>query len=169
MEQIEAFSPHINFSTDGSQYLTFVLGQHEYGMEILKVQEIKAYAPVTPVPDMPVYMKGVANLRGSIIPVIDLRIRFSVPVVEYTPFTVMIVIQVGTKVMGVVVDGVSDVLRIAEADIQPAPDVSLRVDTGFIYGIVQAEDKLVVLLDIEKVLSEEEIAGPNSTAEVRTE
>jgi purine-binding chemotaxis protein CheW len=90
-------------------------------------------------------------------------------VVEYTPFTVMIVIQVGTKVMGVVVDGVSDVLRIAEADIQPAPDVSLRVDTGFIYGIVQAEDKLVVLLDIEKVLSEEEIAGPNSTAEVRTE
>lgn len=164
MEELETFSAHVNFSTDGSQYLTFVLGQEEYGIEILKVQEIKAYAPVTPVPQMPACMKGVTNLRGSIIPVIDLRMRFSIPVVEYTPFTVIIVVQVGTKVMGVIVDGVSDVLRIAETDIQPAPDVSLQVDTGFIHGMVQAGDKLVVLLDIEKVLSDEELTGLDSTA-----
>src|SRR5438105_13877699 len=105
-----------------NQYLTFALGDEEYGVEILKVQEIRGYAPITPIPNTPPHIKGVMNLRGAIIPVVDLRRKLAMPATECSPFTVIIVVTVGTRVMGVIVDAVSDVLDIPPMDIQPTPD-----------------------------------------------
>ena len=152
MEQLATLNSQIGFASDGNQFLTFVLGEEEYGVEILKVQEIKGYSAVTPIPNTPAYVKGVMNLRGSIIPVVDLRAKLSMHETAYNQFTVIIVVTVGAKVMGLVVDAVSDVLNIPKADIQPTPDFGAQVDARFISGLAKAGDKLVVLLDIEKVL-----------------
>jgi purine-binding chemotaxis protein CheW len=159
MEQLDTLSNQISFATDGSQYLTFRLGQEEYGVEILKVQEIKGYSAITPVPNTPAYFKGVMNLRGTIVPVVDLRAKFGMPEAEYNQFTVIIVLMVGTKVMGLIVDAVSDVLNIPKKDIQPTPDFGAQVDAQFINGMAKAGDKLVVLLDIDRVLGGAELAG----------
>ena len=152
MEQLDTLSSQISFATDGSQYLTFRLRDEEYGVEILKVQEIKGYTAITPVPNTPGYLKGVMNLRGTIVPVVDLRAKFGMEAAEYTAFTVIIVLTVGTKVMGLIVDAVSDVLNIPKTDIQATPDFGAQVDARFISGMAKAGDKLVVLLDIDRVL-----------------
>ncbi len=162
MEQLDALSDKISFATDGSQYLTFTLGQEEYGVEILKVQEIRGYSAVTPIPNTPNYIKGVMNLRGTIIPVVDLRAKLGMTEAEYNQFTVIIVVMVGTKVMGLIVDSVSDVLNIPKSDIQAAPDFGGDVDARFIQGMAKAGEKLVVLLDIDKVLNEEDLATAES-------
>jgi purine-binding chemotaxis protein CheW len=162
MEQLDALSSQISFATDGSQYLTFTLGYEEYGVEILKVQEIKGYSAITPIPSTPPSLKGVMNLRGTIIPVVDLRAKFGMAEAEYNQFTVIIVVTVGAKIMGLVVDAVSDVLNIPRADIQETPDFGAQVDARFINGMAKAGDKLVVLLDIDKVLSGEELAALGS-------
>jgi purine-binding chemotaxis protein CheW len=158
MEQLDALSSQISFATDGSQYLTFTLGGEEYGVEILKVQEIKGYSAVTPIPNTPPYVKGVMNLRGTIIPVVDLRAKLSMAEAEYNQFTVIIVVTVGTKVVGVVVDSVSDVLNIPKTDVQATPDFGAEVDARFINGMAKAGEKLVVLLDIDRVLRGDELA-----------
>ncbi len=162
MEQLDALSNQISFATDGSQYLTFRLGEEEYGVEILKVQEIKGYSAITPIPNTPVYLKGVMNLRGTIVPVVDLRAKFTMAAAQYNQFTVIIVLTVGTKVMGLVVDAVSDVLNIPHTDIQATPDFGAQVDARFISGMAKAGEKLVVLLDIDKVLGGEELAAVGS-------
>jgi purine-binding chemotaxis protein CheW len=162
MEQLDALSNQISFATDGSQYLTFTLGQEEYGVEILKVQEIKGYSAITPIPNTPAYLKGVMNLRGTIIPVVDLRAKFAMMQAEYNQFTVIIVVTVGSKIMGLVVDAVSDVLNIPRTDIQDTPDFGAQVDAQFINGMAKAGEKLVVLLDIDKVLSGEELTAIGS-------
>jgi purine-binding chemotaxis protein CheW len=159
MEQLDTLSSQISFATDGSQFLTFRLGQEEYGVEILKVQEIKGYSAITPVPNTPAYLKGVMNLRGTIVPVVDLRAKFAMAEAEYNQFTVIIVLTVGTKVMGLIVDAVSDVLNIPKKDIQPTPDFGAQVDAQFISGMAKAGEKLVVLLDIDRVLGEAELAA----------
>ena len=127
-------------------------------MEILKVQEIKGYTAITPVPNTPAYLKGVMNLRGTIVPVVDLRAKFGMEAAEYTAFTVIIVLTVGTKVVGLIVDAVSDVLNIPKTDIQATPDFGAQVDARFISGMAKAGDKLVVLLDIDRVLGEAGLA-----------
>lgn len=159
MEQLDTLSNQISFATDGSQYLTFTLGQEEYALEILKVQEIKGYSAVTPIPNTPRYIKGVMNLRGTIIPVVDLRSKFSMPEAEYNQFTVIVVVTVGTKIMGLVVDAVSDVLNIPKRDIQETPDFGGQVDARFISGMAKAGEKLVVLLDIERILGGDDMAA----------
>ena len=153
MEQLDTLSNQISFATDGSQYLTFRLAQEEYGVEILKVQEIKGYSAITPIPNTPSYLKGVMNLRGTIVPVVDLRSKFSMDEAEYNQFTVIIVVKVGAKVMGLIVDAVSDVLNIPKTDIQPTPDFGSEVDARYINGMAKAGDKLVVLLDIDRVMN----------------
>ena len=165
MEQLDTLSSQISFAADGSQYLTFRLGEEEYGVEILKVQEIKGYTAITPVPNTPAYLKGVMNLRGTIVPVVDLRAKFGMAETEYTAFTVIIVLTVGTKVMGLIVDAVSDVLNIPKTDIQATPDFGAQVDARFISGMAKAGDKLVVLLDIDRVLGEAELADLGARAE----
>lgn len=152
MEQLETLNSEIGFTTDGSQYLTFTLGQEEYGVEILKVQEIKGYSAITPIPNTPAYVKGVMNLRGAVIPIVDLRAKLAMSEAAYNQFTVIIVVRVGAKTVGVVVDAVSDVLNIPTKDIQATPDFGAQVDARFISGLAKAGDKLVVLLDIDKVL-----------------
>ena len=146
-------------ATTPRQFLTFALGTEEYGVEILKIQEIKGYAAVTPLPNAPSYVKGVLNLRGTIVPIVDLRKKFALPAVEYTQFTVIVVVQVQGKTLGFVVDAVSDVLTVAGDAIQPTPDLHGQLDTSLLTGLAptgEQGEKLVILLDIDKVLGAEE-------------
>jgi purine-binding chemotaxis protein CheW len=159
MSQIDVLTNQIGYATDGNQFLTFTLGREEYGVEILKVQEIKGYSAVTPLPNTPRYIKGVLNLRGTIVPIIDLRAKFGLQEIEYDKFTVIIVVVVNSKVTGFIVDTVSDVLNIPASDIQPAPEFSSEVDISIISGMAKAAEKLIILLDINKVLSPEEQAA----------
>ena len=163
--------PHAAFDgptgavSDGTQFLTFALGDEEYGVPILNVQEIKGYAPVTPIPNTPAWVRGVMNLRGTIVPVIDLRLRLGMPLAEYGTFTVIIVLAVNAKVVGAIVDAVSDVLTIPDADVQ-SPDLAIGPDVRFIDGIARAADKLVILLDAEALLRQEELAAPDGAPEL---
>ncbi len=141
-----------------SQFLTFLLGAEQYGVEILKVQEIRGYSLVTPIPNTPSYIKGVMNLRGTVVPVIDLRVKFSMGSQEYGKFTVIIVVTMGEKVVGLVVDAVSDVLDIPASEMRAAPELGERVDTRFISGMAAVGDRMTVLLDIDRLLSEDEAA-----------
>jgi purine-binding chemotaxis protein CheW len=140
------------FTADGNQFLTFTLGAEEYGIEILKVQEIKGYSAFTPIPNAPPYIKGVMNLRGTVVPVVDLRTKFAMNETEYNQFTVVIVVTVGPRVFGLVVDAVSDVLNIPGEAIEATPHLGADVDTSFMTGMAKSGDKLIALLDIEKLI-----------------
>jgi purine-binding chemotaxis protein CheW len=147
-----------------SQHLTFQLGEEEYGIEILRVQEIRGYAGVTPIPNMPAYIRGVMNLRGTVIPVVDLRARFAMPETEYGKFTVIVVVTIREKVIGLVVDAVSDVLDGSPSQVRERPDLGARADLRFIGGIATVGEKLVVLLDIERLLTEDDLQTPANAA-----
>jgi purine-binding chemotaxis protein CheW len=135
------------------QYLTFRLGPEEYGIEILKVQEIKGFTAVTPIPNTPPYVKGVMNLRGTVVPVLDLRTKFGMPETPYDKFTVIVVVTVGARVLGMVVDSVSDVLDIAPGAIEAIPDLGAGIDTTCLSGMAKSGDKLVLLLDLARVVT----------------
>ena len=154
----------IGLATDGSQFLTFNLGEELYGVDILRVQEIKGYTAVTKIPNTPSHIKGVLNLRGTIVPIVELRTKFNMPTIDYTTFTVIIVVVVRDKVMGLVVDSVSDVLDIDKKDIQVPPQFGAKVDVSFLNGIGKSGDKLVALLDMDRLLSEEEPQGTAATS-----
>jgi purine-binding chemotaxis protein CheW len=145
------------------QYLTFNLAGESYGIDILRVQEIRGWVPVTKVPNAPAFVRGVMNLRGAIVPVVDLRLRFGLESVEYTKITVVIVVMVrseqhGDRTIGMVVDGVSDVLNINNAaEIKDAPDFGTAVHTEFISGLVAMDSGMVMLLDVDRLLSIEEM------------
>ncbi|MBM4134842.1 MAG: chemotaxis protein CheW [Nitrospira sp.] len=163
-ETASASERQTGLASDGSQYLTFVLGEEHYGLDILRVQEIKGYTAVTRIPNTPDYIKGVLNLRGTIVPIVDLRCKFGMPQAEYTMFTVIVVVVVQDKIMGVVVDAVSDVLNITTKDIQPPPHFGAQVDTSFIQNIAKSGDRLITLLDIDRVLSDGEVAQAMAAA-----
>jgi purine-binding chemotaxis protein CheW len=146
----------IGRTTDDNQFLTFNLGDELYGVDILRVQEIKGYTAVTKIPNTPPHIKGVLNLRGTIVPIVELRTKFGMPTIDYTAFTVIIVVVVRDKVMGLVVDAVSDVLNIDKRDIQVPPQFGVKVDVSFLNGIGKSRDKLVALLDIDRMLPEGE-------------
>jgi purine-binding chemotaxis protein CheW len=150
----------IRDATSNSQYLTFMLGQEEYGVEILKVQEIRGYTAVTPVPNTPAYVKGVMNLRGTIVPVIDLRTKLGLSEIEKNRFTVIVVVKVGAKVAGLIVDAVSDVLDLSMKDVQPSPELGVQEDARYARGIARVKEKLVVLLDLERVFGNGDLGGP---------
>ncbi len=156
MDRIETLTNVAGFAADSNQFLTFTLGEEEYGIDILKVQEIKGYSAITRIPRAPSYLKGVMNLRGTIVPIVDLRIKFGLEPAAYDQFTVIIVVVVQGRAMGLIVDTVSDVLNIPASDIQPAPEFSGSVDTSFISGMGKAGDKLIILLDVYKVLAADE-------------
>ena len=146
----------IGLTTDGSQYLTFQLGEELYGVDILRVQEIKGYTTVTRIPNTPPHIKGVLNLRGTIVPIVELRTKFAMPTIDYTMFTVIVVVVVQDRIMGLVVDSVSDVLNIDRKDIQPPPQFGAKVDVSVLTGIGKSGDKLVALLNIDRLLTEDE-------------
>jgi len=138
------------------QVLTFTLGDETYGVDILRVQEIRGYSTVTRIPQAPAHVLGVLNLRGSIVPIVDMRMRFNLDRAEYTPLTVIIVLSVesaaGRRDIGVVVDGVSDVIDVANADIKPAPELGAQVNTEFIEGLASVSGRMVMLLDIDTLI-----------------
>jgi purine-binding chemotaxis protein CheW len=136
------------------KYLTFVLAGEDYGVEILKVREIIGMMTITSVPGMPAHVNGVINLRGKVIPVLDMRMKFGMAVAERTAETCIIVMDVHGHQMGVVVDRVSEVLDIAGADIEDAPSVGVEVDTSFILGMAKSKGQVKILLDIDRVLSD---------------
>lgn len=139
------------------QFLSFTLGDEEYGIDILSVQEIRSWEPVSRIPNAPSYEKGVVNLRGAIVPIIDLRERFGLGHLDYTPLTVVVVLQFETevgqnRVMGVVVDSVSDVIDVNKKTIQDSPNFGTKVSTEFINGLASVNERMVMLLDVEKLL-----------------
>ncbi len=140
--------------TEG-KFLTFVLGSEEYGIEILRVREIIGLMDITTVPQTPDYMKGVINLRGKVIPVIDLRLKFSMSEEEHTKETCIIVTEVNNASIGIIVDSVSEVLDIKCGEIEEAPSFGQGIDTSFIMGLGKTKKKIIILLDIERVLSSE--------------
>jgi len=146
---------------DADQFLTFVLATEEYGVDILRVREIKGWDSVTPIPNTPAYIKGVINLRGTIVPIVDLRQRFGMEDVEYGPMTVVIVLKIECadrdRIMGIVVDAVSDVYDVPKEEMKDAPDFGNVVDTEFIHGLATVEEKMIIILDIDHLLSGDEM------------
>lgn len=141
----------------GGEYLTFKLGAEEYGMDILKVQEIRGYDAVTAIANTPTFIKGVINLRGIIVPIVDLRIKFNLGKVDYDQFTVVIILNLGTRVVGVVVDSVSDVLTLTPEQIKAAPSLSTSLDTRYITGLGTVDERMLILVDIERLMSSKDM------------
>ena len=169
-EQAKTHAGVTSAGDKAAQFLTFTLGQEEYGVDILRVQEIRGWHQVTRVPNAPAFVLGVLNLRGTIVPIIDMRLRFNLDKVEYNPVTVIIVLSVETEhgrhVFGVVVDGVSDVLDVMAADIKATPEFGTAMNTEFISGLATVGDKMVMLLDIDKLLRADELAAITDTKAV---
>ena len=157
----------VRHAATGREYLTFRLGSEEYGIDILKVQEIRSYEPPTKIANAPAYLKGVVNLRGVIVPIVDLRVKFNCVKADgqadIDSFTVVIVLNVKGRVVGAVVDSVSDVMQLAEQMIQPAPEMSSSiVDTTYITGIANVNERLLILMDIESLMGSAEMGLINS-------
>mgnify|MGYP003593738458 CR=1 FL=1 len=136
-----------------AQYLTFTLGNEEYGVDILKVQEIRGYDAVTAIANAPVFIKSVINLRGAIVPIVDLRLKFEMKSATYDAYTVVIILNLAGRVVGVVVDSVSDVIMLTPSQIRPAPDFSAVFDTKYIVGLAKHEERMVIVTDIEKLMT----------------
>ncbi len=136
-----------------NEFLTFRLGGEEYGIEILKVQEIRGYDSITHIANSPDYIKGVINLRGIIVPIIDMRIKFNLAHAAYDQFTVVIILTVAGRVMGVVVDGVSDVITLADDQVRQTPGLGSVIETQYIMGLGTVDERLLILIDIEKLMS----------------
>ena len=145
-------------SGEANEFLTFTLGKEEYGIEILKVQEIRGYDAVTKIANAPEFLKGVVNLRGTIVPVVDMRIKFNLGNVEYNQFTVVIILNLTGRVVGMVVDSVSDVITLAPEQVRPAPDFSSNFDTKYILGLGTLDQRMLILVDIEKLMTSGDMA-----------
>ncbi len=140
------------------EYLTFVLGTEEYGLEILKVQEIRGYDAVTHIANTPDFIKGVVNLRGKIVPIVDLRIKFHLGHVEYDEFTVVIILNLSGRIVGIVVDGVSDVMALQDDQIRDVPALVTSIDTKHIVGLATVEAQMLILVDIEQLMGSADMA-----------
>ena len=136
-----------------NEFLTFRLGGEEYGIEILKVQEIRGYDSITQIANAPEFIKGVVNLRGIIVPIVDMRIKFRLGNADYDQFTVVIILNVAGRVMGIVVDGVSDVLTLEAEQMRSTPEFGSVIDTEYIMGLGTVEERMLILIDIEKLMS----------------
>ncbi|HZP86028.1 MAG TPA: chemotaxis protein CheW [Burkholderiales bacterium] len=140
------------------EFLTFTLGDEEYGVDILKVQEIRGYDSVTSIVHAPEFIKGVINLRGLIVPIVDMRIKFSLGKVEYNAFTVVIILNIANRVVGIVVDSVSDVIALNSDQVRPAPQFGAAVDTAYILGLGTVDERMIILVDIERLMAQPEMA-----------
>lgn len=157
-------------TTNAGKYLTFVLGHESYGISVLKVREIIRLMDITPVPQMPPYVKGVINLRGKVVPIVDLRIRFALANAESTERTCIVVVQIKTPAnasafMGFIVDAVEEVANIPGAEIEPTPDFGTRLNTEYILGMAKIRGKVKTLLDIDRVLTGETVEQLSQAAQ----
>lgn len=144
-------------SAASGEYLTFTLGHEEYGVDILKVQELRGYDNVTKIANAPPHVKGVINLRGMIVPIIDLRIKFQLEDIRYDQFTVVIILNIGKRVVGVVVDGVSDVTELSHQQIKPPPALGRGLDTDYILGMGAVDARMIILADVDRLLAADEL------------
>jgi purine-binding chemotaxis protein CheW len=150
--------PSVGSSTASAlEFLAFKLGQEEYGIDIQKVQELRGYDTVTRIANAPEHIKGVVNLRGIIVPIIDMRIKFDLGTPTYDQFTVVIILNIGSRVMGMVVDSVSDVITLKPAQIKPAPEMGSVLDTGYLIGLGTLDERMLILVDIDKLMSSSEM------------
>ena len=140
-------------AVSNNELLTFTLGKEEYGIDILRVQEIRGYDAVTAIANTPQFIKGVINLRGIIVPIVDMRIKFNLGNVEYNQFTVVIILNLSHRVAGMVVDGVSDVITLTHEQIKAAPEFSSSLDTQYIMGLGAVDQRMIILMDIEKLMT----------------
>lgn len=139
------------------EFLTFSLGKEEYAIDILRVQEIRGYESVTAIANAPAFIKGVINLRGEIVPIVDLRIKFSIGQATYDQFTVVIILNVHDRIVGVVVDGVSDVTSLSAEQIKPPPEFGVAFDSRYLLGLGTLEQRMLILVDIERLISSQEM------------
>ena len=146
-----------SMSDNSQEFLTFTLGDEHYGLEIMMVKEIRGYEAVTKIANAPPFVKGVLNLRGDIVPIIDLRLKFNVGSAIYNEFTIVIMLSVGARIVGIVVDAVSDVVRLQKDDIKPPPEFGAAFDHQFLHGLSQVGDTMVILLNIESLISSKEL------------
>ncbi|WP_018151823.1 chemotaxis protein CheW [Leeia oryzae] len=153
---MEASTPQ-DMIASSNEYLVFTLGKEEYGIDILKVQEIRGYDTVTSIANSPEFIKGVINLRGTIVPIVDLRIKFQMGSVTYNQFTVVIILNVASRVVGIVVDGVSDVITLGAEQVRPAPEFGATLNTEYIQGLGTVEERMIILTDIEKLMTSSEM------------
>ncbi len=162
IEITESTSSYVYSATNdrsgaGQEYLSFTLGQEEYAIDILKVQEIRGYEAVTRIANAPEFIKGVVNLRGIIIPILDMRIKFNLGTPVYNEFTVVIILNIAGRIMGVVVDGVSDVTMLKNNQIKPPPEMPAAFNTDYLIGLGTVDDRMLILIDIDKLMSSEEM------------
>ena len=150
--------PQVAAAKQANEFLTFTLGNEEYGVEILKVQEIRSYETPTTIANAPDFLKGVVNLRGVIVPIVDMRIKFGLGSAEYNQFTVVIILNVAHRVVGMVVDGVSDVLTLSAEQIRPAPEFGASLDTQYIIGLGTVEQRMLILMDIERLMTSQDMS-----------
>jgi purine-binding chemotaxis protein CheW len=141
----------------GNEFLAFTLGQEEYGIDILKVQEIRGYETVTRIANAPEFIKGVINLRGIIVPVVDMRIKFHLGEPVYDQFTVVIILNIGGRIVGMVVDSVSDVTTLSSEQIKPAPEMGTAFNTDYLIGLGTLDERMLILMDIDKLMSSPEM------------
>lgn len=144
-------------SSRALEFLSFTLGQEEYGIDIQKVQELRGYDTVTRIANTPEHIKGVVNLRGIIVPIIDMRIKFNLGVPNYDQFTVVIILNLASRVMGMVVDSVSDVITLKPEQIKPAPEMGSVLDTEYLIGLGTLDERMLILVDLEKLMSSDEM------------
>ena len=165
MQTNEAMSATAQVLAAGSvqEYLSFTLGAEEYGVDILKVQEIRGYEKPTAIANAPAFIKGVVNLRGTIVPIIDMRMKFNLGQATYDQFTVVIILNVSGRIVGMVVDGVSDVIGLNAEQVRPAPEFSSTFDTRYITGLGTVADRMLILVDIEKLMTGAEMGLLDST------
>jgi purine-binding chemotaxis protein CheW len=135
------------------EYLTFRLDQEEYGIDILKVQEIRGYEKPTRIANAPEFIKGVVNLRGTIVPIVDMRLKFNCAQAEYNTFTVVIILNLRSRIVGIVVDSVSDVMELAAENVKAAPEIDSSIDSSAVVGLGSVGERMLILLDIEKLMS----------------
>ena len=149
---------------DGTEYLAFTLGKEEYGIDILKVQEIRGYEAVTRIANAPVFVKGVINLRGIIVPVVDMRIKFNLGNPTYDQFTVVIILNISGRVVGMVVDSVSDVTTLTHDQIKPPPDMDTTFNSDYLIGLGTIDDRMLILVDIDKLMTSPDMGLVDSQA-----
>lgn len=150
---VASLQPQTMGEASGNEYLAFTLGQEEYGIDILKVQEIRGYETVTQIANSPEFIKGVVNLRGTIVPIVDMRIKFNLGKPTYDQFTVVIILNVCNRVVGIVVDSVSDVIMLSPDQIKPAPEMGASFDTEYLIGLGTLDKRMLILVDIDSLMS----------------
>jgi purine-binding chemotaxis protein CheW len=150
-------STYTSGNGEANEFLAFTLGGEEYGINILRVQEIRGYEPVTRIANAPDFIKGVVNLRGTIVPIVDMRIKLSLGAATYDQLTVVIILNIAGRVVGMVVDSVSDVTTLSAEQVKPAPDISTSFDSDFLIGLGTLGERMLILVDIDKLMSSSEM------------